>query len=301
MKRHAFTLIELLVVIAIIAILAAILFPVFAQARENARKAKSISNLKQLALAHQMYAQDYDETLCPTIGGGHPDGGLWHWPELVYPYTKNGGEKRRNPDGSWFDPYHPDNWREFASIVVSPAWSKTAPSVDGAGVRLSDICGGDPNNCKTTPQAPIFSYAMNGSISHVFWAYDWGCPQGWYNCSEDLAQPGRLASFAEPAQLILLNESFDETANNTGEFGPTFGWRKAQDRYNGTTVVALVDGHVKTVRGSNRMYSTETYPGHNACSNSWGNMNQEMPGSPIAGCVKNKPDAQFYFAPRSGR
>jgi len=93
MKRSGFTLIELLVVIAIIAILAAILFPVFAQARENARKAKSISNLKQLALAHQMYAQDYDETLCPTIGGGHPDGGLWHWPELVYPYTKNGGEK----------------------------------------------------------------------------------------------------------------------------------------------------------------------------------------------------------------
>jgi prepilin-type N-terminal cleavage/methylation domain-containing protein len=60
---RGFTLIELLVVIAIIAILAAILFPVFAQAREKAREAACLSNVKQLGLALQMYAQDYDETL----------------------------------------------------------------------------------------------------------------------------------------------------------------------------------------------------------------------------------------------
>ena len=60
---RGFTLIELLVVIAIIAILAAILFPVFAQAREKARGAACLSNVKQLGLALQMYAQDYDETL----------------------------------------------------------------------------------------------------------------------------------------------------------------------------------------------------------------------------------------------
>src|SRR5579863_3850625 len=62
-RRTGFTLIELLVVIAIIAILAAILFPVFAKARSQARKTVGLSNLKELGLATMMYVQDYDETL----------------------------------------------------------------------------------------------------------------------------------------------------------------------------------------------------------------------------------------------
>src|SRR5215210_4505553 len=63
LRHRAFTLIELLVVIAIIAILAAILFPVFAQAREKARQISCLSNMRQVGLGLQMYAQDYDETL----------------------------------------------------------------------------------------------------------------------------------------------------------------------------------------------------------------------------------------------
>ena len=68
-RRRGFTLIELLVVIAIIAILAAILFPVFAQAREQARRATCLSNQKQLGHALTMYAQDYDEQLPGTCVG----------------------------------------------------------------------------------------------------------------------------------------------------------------------------------------------------------------------------------------
>ncbi len=95
-KKHAFTLIELLVVIAIIAILASILFPVFARARENARRASCMSNLKQIGLGMMMYVQDYDETY-PMIGflSGdnitYPDGTVSssNWIVRVYPYVKS--------------------------------------------------------------------------------------------------------------------------------------------------------------------------------------------------------------------
>ncbi len=67
MRKSGFTLIELLVVIAIIAILAAILFPVFARAREKARQASCLNNVKQLSMATVMYAQDYDERVVPNV------------------------------------------------------------------------------------------------------------------------------------------------------------------------------------------------------------------------------------------
>ena len=97
--KRGFTLIELLVVIAIIAILAAILFPVFARARENARKANCQSNLKQIGTAMAMYVQDYDQVY-PNLyqstvagiyhpNGNHPAGTYLDLIDLIYPYVKN--------------------------------------------------------------------------------------------------------------------------------------------------------------------------------------------------------------------
>lgn len=104
-SKQAFTLIELLVVISIIALLAAILFPVFARARENARRTSCASNLKQIGLGMMQYAQDFDETpplaifrgnaipLDPWWGSGtgqwSPQDWKYEWMDAVYPYVKS--------------------------------------------------------------------------------------------------------------------------------------------------------------------------------------------------------------------
>ncbi|MFO7948278.1 MAG: prepilin-type N-terminal cleavage/methylation domain-containing protein [Armatimonadota bacterium] len=113
-RRVGFTLIELLVVIAIIAILAAILFPVFARAREKARQSSCLSNVKQIALGALMYAQDYDERMMTIIirgefvysdgsGGTRTAYGMWY--KRLQPYLKNeqilqcpSADTRRDPD-----------------------------------------------------------------------------------------------------------------------------------------------------------------------------------------------------------
>jgi prepilin-type N-terminal cleavage/methylation domain-containing protein len=94
--KKAFTLIELLVVIAIIAILAAILFPVFAQAKASAKAIAATSNIRQLGVATELYRSDYDSTFYPlyyvdfnNTNTSPSNFGLWRWPWLIQPYTKS--------------------------------------------------------------------------------------------------------------------------------------------------------------------------------------------------------------------
>jgi prepilin-type N-terminal cleavage/methylation domain-containing protein/prepilin-type processing-associated H-X9-DG protein len=125
-RRSAFTLIELLIVIAILALLAALLFPVFAQAREKARQATCTSNMKQLGQVMMMYAQGYDERYAPTFYPSPDEMG--HWANLMIPYLGQG----------------PKLWP--GGIMICPsALYKTR------GYALSDELGGKAQAAVTRP------------------------------------------------------------------------------------------------------------------------------------------------------
>jgi prepilin-type N-terminal cleavage/methylation domain-containing protein/prepilin-type processing-associated H-X9-DG protein len=132
-RISAFTLIELLVVIAIIAILAAILFPVFAQAREKARQTACISNLKQMGTAFLSYSQDYDE-MCPRLlWGGSPSGTVCSWPTIIQPYMKS------------------------VEIFRCPSYTS-----ETLGVTPGTYAA--PGGCGTLPQGYVVTYLYNLSI-----------------------------------------------------------------------------------------------------------------------------------------
>lgn len=155
-KSTGFTLIELLVVIAIIAILAAILFPVFAKARENANKSACASNLKQFGTAFQMYANDYEDRL-PSPGGSSVFYSTWDIDQgaTINTYIARGERKNTDPAGIWACPTYIGKsggrnktnfgWRSYAMNSYLRAnkldlpWDGTATKEWEAGAVLSQL------------------------------------------------------------------------------------------------------------------------------------------------------------------
>ena len=149
MRKRGFTLIELLVVIAIIAILAAILFPVFARAREQARKTSCVSNLRQIGAATLMYAQDYDEILPPVNLGACPGPTSVSWADMIFPYVRN--EKV-------FDCPSATNRMRLNRNVNPPRFHRDRGGT-GAGVN-TDCTTGSPVPARTN-----FNYGVNAFTS----------------------------------------------------------------------------------------------------------------------------------------
>ena len=153
-RRSGFTLIELLVVIAIIAILAAILFPVFAQAREKARAASCLSNTKQISLAFAMYNQDYDEGFPNTVSErqaptGTPDTSDARAPfsyrKLLQPYIKS-DQIFKCPSAPPYAALGPGNWFptdygcHLNEAYITPASNNHAKDYAGTGtIDLTDF------------------------------------------------------------------------------------------------------------------------------------------------------------------
>lgn len=137
--RKAFTLVELLVVIAIIALLAAILFPVFAQARAKARQTQALSNLKQLGTAVLIYLQDYDEQFPMTMDthSGYPETvsywAIQNYHSALEPYIKM-GRGQTNKHNVWWDPSDPDRsvpamWGSFTDNGFITGVPRTLASI----------------------------------------------------------------------------------------------------------------------------------------------------------------------------
>lgn len=254
-KRHrrftggasAFTLIELLIVIAIIAILAAILFPVFAQAREKARQTSCLSNLKQEGLAMLMYVQDNDETypLHESVG---PDGFFYIWSSTytLQPYQKNKQVLRCNSD-SLTDP--------------------TPESVDIYDGRKPVAMSYMVNGFTPDWSGPLFGIEKPRGLITRSPEYMGNLYQG----------PTRLAAVSAPADVVLMVEGLKEYygdimgcgawLNNENDYcsigtGVEYLWEinffvlsvpgdahyRAWRKHNGSTNVMFSDGHVKAMR-----------------------------------------------------
>lgn len=222
-SKRGFTLIELLVVIAIIAILAAILFPVFAQAREKARTASSSSNVRQLGLAIRMYVQDFDEHFpfggwMPNAAGGCCGGfGTGEWQNTTAPYIKNKGIYRCPSSGdSDENPANPQEWswdRNPVSYLYNNQLARDRRPVGDANVT-------DPAGCWLL----VDGHSDWGGRDGVDWM---GRPNTQWQMEDTV--------FGDRASLITGWLSWQ-------------GFTWALPRHSGGANVCYTDGHVKYIK-----------------------------------------------------
>ena len=221
--KSAFTLIELLVVIAIIAILAAILFPVFARARENARRSSCQSNLKQIGLGIIQYVQDYDEKLpyaCDDNDGQRP------WQVTTQPYLKS-AQIFKCPSNTGSPSVTPPTDLVANSIV---------PGITPGGIPVSYVCNG--GGSYSDPAA--FGTNSGGGAGRRPMNRGGGAGNG----------GASLAQLDSTSQTILIFENGNPSSANPDLYNASdlvVGNTPFQDHL-GTTNFLFADGHVKSLK-----------------------------------------------------
>ncbi|BDI28862.1 hypothetical protein CCAX7_009130 [Capsulimonas corticalis] len=258
-QRQGFTLIELLVVIAIIAILAAILFPVFAQAREKARQSSCASNEKQIGLAILQYAQDNEETL-PLANYVNPDGSNGSWNYAVDPYIKGG-----------IAVVQADNGTLHKSVYTCPDFNGDAPE----GVFSASFPSVSSSGAKTGQ--PFKSYVVNENFLSPL-AVSTPATDHFKRPSATLAQiksPSSVVLLAEGRGDVLYTTGNDTSTEPTDSPDENFhdwgNYISARARHAGGSEYLLMDGHVKWFRAPSPNYadSAKTLPNASASGVVW--------------------------------
>ncbi|WP_105483445.1 DUF1559 domain-containing protein [Abditibacterium utsteinense] len=242
-RSAGFTLIELLVVIAIIAILAAILFPVFGRARENARRSSCQSNLKQIGLGIMQYAQDYDEKYgMSEYGGGNSGIPQVQWYQAVQPYMKSGTQYGKG--GVFQCPSYTSTSNDYAQSygVHSALWPSYYDENNPAAVTHSMALIDSPADKVIVTEKgnsnSNFSYAFFAS-GEYYWTTGVGTPKG----SKD-----------DNDGIDLRVTDCDDTGSNRWEC-------MAMPRYRhlGTSNMLFADGHVKAIVRGRVKWFTNIY------------------------------------------
>ena len=251
-KSAAFTLIELLVVIAIIAILAAILFPVFAQAREKARQTTCISNEKQLGNAMLMYVQDYDEAF-PTLQYFDASGIPYDWGHALYPYIKNGAGAQYSSTVTLYNGQ--------GGIFSCPSFPRE--QVVEYGINL---CISRPVSAAQIPEvatlagvdSPSSRVAILEKGATTMVGYDHSLPMfevGQWNWAGYL---GGVVDGSAPELHMELASDYDQDEGAAPAAYPGPGGMP-RFRHQKTCSVLFVDGHVKAVPRGQLKWATNIY------------------------------------------
>ena len=225
--RRAFTLIELLVVIAIIAILAAILFPVFAQARESARQTACLSNLKQMSLAVSMYVTDNE--LYPVYS--YPSPSLVRWHTILQPYMKN--EQVFVCPSSGFGRFH------FRNMGYGYNFQYLARDVSRGGTGASH---------EAFIEYPADTIAIADSFGTGGWS---ASPQGWSDTVNECDRLGNHGYTIDPPLLPPGSRwGTSCTVSNPIPGYPGTGHTRIASRHKDGANIAFCDGHAKWMRRS---------------------------------------------------